>query len=309
MIRRQKSEVGRQKGPSARAKPIINQLMDTPAISRAGSLPLVDRSAQIRTIRATVASVVHYRQLIRSLVAKDLKLKYRGSVLGFLWSLVSPLLMLGVYTLAFKYIMHVTTEGFVFLLLVGILAWNFFVGSLVMSTGAIVDNAGLLKSVLFPRAVLPIASVMFNFAQYVLTAGVLIPVMLVIYRVPATPILVLYPFFLFLQLVFITGLALALSAAAAHLRDTRHLLDIALQALFWTTPIVLPLAMVQGKWWRPLVMLSPMSPFVVAYQRVLYYGMWPGTRLTAVAIVYALVALAIGTAIFLRSDRRFSELV
>jgi lipopolysaccharide transport system permease protein len=271
---------------------------------------LVDRSAQIRSVRATAASVLHYRQLIRSLVAKDLKLKYRGSVLGFVWSLVSPLLMLGVYTLAFKYIIYRgnTPEGFVFLLLLGILAWNFFVGSLVMSTGAIVDNAGLLKSVLFPRAVLPISSVLFNFAQYVLTVAVLIPVMVVIYRVPVTPLVVLYPLFLFLQLVFVTGLGLALSAAAAHLRDTRHLLDIALQVLFWTTPIVWPLTMVDAKW-HPLVFLSPMSPFVVAYQRVLYYGTWPGAQATVVAIVYALGALAIGTAFFLHSDRRFSELV
>jgi lipopolysaccharide transport system permease protein len=269
---------------------------------------LVDRSAQIRSVRATAAAVLHYRQLIRSLVAKDLKLKYRGSVLGFLWSLVNPLLMLGVYTLAFTYIMKVRGEGFVFLLLLGILAWNFFVGSLVMSTGAIVDNAGLLKSVLFPRAVLPIASVMFNFAQYVLTAAVLIPVMLLVYRVPITPLIVLYPFFLLLQLVFITGLALTLSAAAAHLRDTRHLLDIALQVLFWTTPIVWSLSLVPDKYQR-LVLLSPMSSFVVAYQRIFYYGRWPGSEVTAVAVLYALAALAIGTAFFLRSDRRFSELV
>lgn len=276
---------------------------------QAASATLVDRAAQIRSVRATAASILHYRQLIRSLVAKDLKLKYRGSVLGFLWSLVSPLLMLGVYTLAFKYILDIRTEGFVFLLLLGILAWNFFVGSLVMSTGAIVDNAGLLKSVLFPRAVLPISSVMFNFAQYVLTAAVLVPAMIAVYGVPVTPLFVLYPVFLFLQLVFVTGLALALSAAAAHLRDTRHLLDIALQALFWMTPIVWSFKEHVPEPWKPLVLLTPMSPFVVAYQRILYYGIWPGAEVTALAAVYALVALAIGTAVFLRSDRRFSELV
>jgi lipopolysaccharide transport system permease protein len=115
--------------------------------------------------------------------------------------------------------------------------------------------------------------------------------------------------FLLLQLCFITGLALALSAAAAHLRDTRHLLDIALQVLFWTTPIVWPLTLVLGRSWAPLVLLSPMSPFVVAYQRVLYYGTWPGTGVTVLAVAYALAALAIGTAFFLHSDRRFSELV
>lgn len=270
---------------------------------------LVDRAAQIRSVRATAASILHYRQLIRSLVAKDLKLKYRGSVLGFVWSLVSPLLMLGVYTLAFKYILDIRTEGFVFLLLLGILAWNFFVGSLVMSTGAIVDNAGLLKSVLFPRAVLPIASVMFNFAQYVLTAGVLLPVMVLIYGTAITPLFLLYPVFLMLQLCFITGLALALAAAAAHLRDTRHLLDIALQVLFWTTPIVWSFKDHVPERWQPIALLSPMSPFVVAYQRIFYYGIWPGAQVTAEAFVYALGALAIGTAVFLRSDRRFSELV
>ncbi len=271
------------------------------------SAVLVDRAAQIRSVRATAASILHYRQLIRSLVAKDLKLKYRGSVLCFVWSLLSPLLMLGVYTFVFRIVLQ--NDISVFLLLLGILAWNFFVGSLVMSTGAIVDNAGLLKSVLFPRAVLPIASVMFNFAQYVLTAGVLLPVMVVIYRVPVTPMFLFYPLFLFLQLCFITGLALALSAAAAHLRDTRHLLDIALQVLFWTTPIVWPMTMVLDRWWGKLVLLSPMSPFIVGYQRVLYFGAWPGVLLTSAAVVYALGALAIGTAIFLRSDRRFSELV
>lgn len=276
---------------------------------QAASGPLVDRAAQIRSVRATAASILHYRQLIRSLVAKDLKLKYRGSVLGFVWSLVSPLLMLGVYTLAFKYIIGNTPEGFVFLLLLGILAWNFFVGALVMSTGAIVDNAGLLKSVLFPRAVLPISSVMFNFAQYVLTAVVLVPAMIVIYRVPVTPLFVLYPVFLFLQLVFVTGLALALSAAAAHLRDTRHLLDIALQALFWTTPIVWSFKDKVPARWQPIALLSPMSPFIVAYQRIFYYGEWPGAEATVLAIVYALGMLAIGAMVFLRSDRRFSELV
>jgi lipopolysaccharide transport system permease protein len=277
-------------------------------VSTSSSAVLVDRSAQIRSVRATAAAVLHYRQLIRSLVAKDLKLKYRGSVLGFLWSLVNPLLMLGVYTLAFTYIMKVKVEGFVFLLLLGILAWNFFVGSLVIATGAIIDSAGLLKSVLFPRAVLPIASVMFNFAQYVLTAGVLIPVMMVVYRVPVTPFVVLYPLFLLLQLVFIIGLALALSAAAAHLRDTRHLLDIALQVLFWTTPIVYSLAQVPKRF-VPLVLLSPMSSFIVAYQRIFYYGIWPGRYVTAIAVAYAVGMLALGTAFFLRSDRRFSELV
>jgi lipopolysaccharide transport system permease protein len=270
-------------------------------VTTAADVILVDRSAQIRSVRATAASVLHYRQLIRSLVAKDLKLKYRGSVLGFVWSLLNPLLMLAVYTFAFSFIMMDASRpaGFVFLLLVAILPWSFFVGSLVMSTGAIVDSAGLLKSVLFPHAVLPIASVMFNFAQYVLTASVLIPVMFIVYRVPLTPMVLLFPVFLLLQLIFIIGLALALSASAARLRDTRHLLDIALQVLFWLTPIIYSFESQVPTRFRSLLLLSPMSSFIVAYQRVLYYGVWPGLEVTVVAVVYAMVAVTVGAACFI----------
>ena len=118
------------------------------------------------TLRAVVASLYSYRELLKNLVLKDLKLKYRGSVFGFLWSLANPLLMIVVYTVAFTYILRVRSEGFVFYLMLGLLSWTFFASSAAMSTGAIVDNAGLLKSVLFPRAILPIATVLFNLAQY-----------------------------------------------------------------------------------------------------------------------------------------------
>ena len=101
---------------------------------------LIDRASETDTVRQTVAAMFRYRELVRHLVAKDLKLKYRGSVLGFVWSLLNPLIMVAVYTIAFKYIIGVKTPKFVFYLLVGILAWNFFVNSLMMATGSIIDN-------------------------------------------------------------------------------------------------------------------------------------------------------------------------
>ena len=104
---------------------------------------------------------------------------------GFLWSLANPLLMIVVYTVAFTYILRIRSEGFVFYLMLGLLSWTFFASSAAMSTGAIVDNAGLLKSVLFPRAILPIGTVLFNLAQYLLTVSVFLPVMMIWYRVAA----------------------------------------------------------------------------------------------------------------------------
>src|SRR5688572_8661077 len=116
---------------------------------------LIDRAARRHTIRAMLASLYDYRGFIRHLVLKDLKLKYRGSIFGFLWSLLNPLMMIVVYATAFGFILRIRTEGFVFYLMLGQLAWTFTASSATMSTGSIVDNAGLLKSVAFPRAILP----------------------------------------------------------------------------------------------------------------------------------------------------------
>lgn len=279
-----------------------------PAAGATADEDLVDRTAERDSLRATLVGLVRYRGLLKHLVLKDLKLKYRGSVFGFMWSLLNPLLMIAVYTTAFRYILNVRTEGFVFLLLIGILAWTFFVNSAMMSTGSIVDNGGLLKSIFFPRAILPIATVLFNFAQYALTALVFLPVMLLLFRkAPAAPML-LYPVFLALQVLFTVGVALILATGTAFFRDIRHLLEIALSMLFWLTPIVYELDNVPERLRLPLL-LSPLSPYVVAYKQMFFYGEWPDRSVWIVAAAYAFGALAIGSALLLAFEDRFAEQV
>jgi lipopolysaccharide transport system permease protein len=267
---------------------------------------LIDRAAALDSFGATVTGLVRYRELIKNLVVKDLKLKYRGSVFGFLWSLANPLLMMALYTVVFTYIIRQPTEGFVFLLLLGILAWTFFANSAMMSTGSIAENGGLLKSVFFPRAILPIATVLFNFVQYALTILVLLPIMLIIFGIaPAAPML-LYPIFLALQVIFTTGIALMLATGTVFFRGIRHLLEIALAILFWTTPIVYELTRVPEALRLPLL-LSPLSPFVVAYKQMFFYRQWPDLSVWVVATVYAFAAFAIGFALLLAHEDRFAE--
>ena len=269
---------------------------------------MVDRSEEMVSLSANLLAVVGYRELLKHLVLKELKLKYRGSVFGFLWSLVNPLLMIVVYTLAFTYILRIRTEGFVFFLLLGILAWTFFASSTMMSTGAITDNAGLLKSVFFPRAILPVATVLFNFAQYLLTAAVFLPLMLALYRVPPSGPMLLFPVFLSLQVAFTVGAGLVVSTATAFFRDVRHLLEIGLAVMFWTTPIVYELNMVPDSMRLP-ILLSPMSPFIVAYQTMFYYREWPDTMIWLIASAYAGVTLVLGVWLFLSFEERFAEQV
>lgn len=267
---------------------------------------LVDRSAEMLTLGGVVTSVWRYRELLKNLVLKDLKLKYRGSVFGFLWSLINPLLMIVVYTIAFTYILNIRSEGFVFYLMLGLLAWTFFNTSAAMSTGAVVDNSGLLKSVLFPRSILPVGTVLFNLAQYLLTVSVFLPTMMLWYQVPLSQQMLLFPVFLGLQVIFTIGLALLLATWTAFFRDVRHLLDVALSMMFWTTPIVYELRQVPEPF-RLAILMSPMSPFVDAYQSIFFYREWPEPMVWVLSITYACTTFVAGAWLFLAFDDRLTE--
>jgi homopolymeric O-antigen transport system permease protein len=269
---------------------------------------LVDASGPSGGMIASLTALLRFRELIRNLVFKDLKLKYRGSLFGFLWSLVNPLIVVIVYMIAFTKIMQVRSEGFAFLLLLGIVAWTFFANSASMGAGAIVDNAGLLKTVHFPRAVLPISTVLFNLTQYLSTIAVFLPVLLVAYGMPPRPAMLLFPVVVLLQAAMTIGVVLALSAGTAFFRDIRHFLEIALMVMFWTTPIIYDFQAIP-KAWRWPVLLSPMSPFVLAYQQIFYYGRLPDPEVCLLAALYATVGFFGGLAMFTRVQHEFVEQV
>jgi len=265
-----------------------------------------DRAAAAAPVGLGLVRVLRYRELIRNLVIKDLKLKYRGSALGFVWSLANPLAMLVVYSVAFTFILNVRREAFVLFLFVGLLAWTFFASTIAMATGTIADAGGLLKSVRFPRTVMPIATVLFNLAQYLMTFAVLLPVMLVVYQVaPAAPMLA-YPAVLVLLVMFTTGLALIVAVANVYYRDVKHLVDVGLQVMFWATPIVYDINDVPARV-RGLVLLSPMSPYVSALHDIFYRQAWPALPIWLAAIGWSVVMLWVGLTVFLKYEDRLAE--
>ena len=275
------------------------------ALARASVAELVDRADEM-TLGTVLVSLYRYRSLLKVLVLKDLKLKYRGSVFGFLWSLANPLLMIVVYTLAFTFILGMRTKMFAFYLMLGQLAWAFFASSMMMSTASIVDNSGLLRTVVFPRAILPIATVLFNFAQYLLTIGVFLPLMFAWYRIPLVEPMLLFPVVLVLHVAFTIGIALILATITVFFRDVRHLVEVALAVLFWLTPIVYELDRVPERL-RLLILLSPMSPFVIAYQKLLFFREWPEATVCLVAVIYAVGAFVAGVALVLAFEDRLTE--
>lgn len=251
---------------------------------------------------------IHYRSLIKNLVLKDLKLKYRGSVLGVIWSLLRPLLLIGVYTLAFKFVVRIKMENYAFFLLVGLLPWNFFSGAAMASTEAITDNANLIKKVLFPRETLPIATVLFNFAQFLLALIVFIPLFIFMGTFTLQWVTFLFIPLLVFHLLFAIGTAFCLSALTSSFRDVAHLTEVGLVLFFWVTPIIYPITMVpnQFQW---LMKISPLTAFAVSYQDILFWGRIPDLIIMGTVLCWSTAIFFGGYLLFKWYDPAFAELV
>lgn len=248
-----------------------------------------------------------YRDLLRHLVLRDLRHKYKGSSLGFAWSLLHPVVMAAVYTVAFKLIFGSPIERFPLFLLSGLLPWMFFTAALSSASGAIVDNGMLVRKVAFPRVILPLAAIGAQLVQFALMYTVIVP-MLLIFGVGLSPALAGLIPVIVLQVVFTAGLGLVLATAYVYARDTRHLLEIALQIWFWVTPVVYSVALVPDRL-RRWLQWNPMTQFVTSYHDIVVDGRTPSFATFGILLLCAAVAGAAGLLVFDRHQRRFAELV
>ncbi|HTU99322.1 MAG TPA: ABC transporter permease [Luteitalea sp.] len=252
-------------------------------------------------------ALVAYRGLLRGLVQRDLTVKYKGSLLGVAWSLLHPLVMAAVYTLAFRYVVKVPIERFPLFLLSGLLPWMFFAGALGAATSSIADNGTLVRKVAFPRAVLPLAAVASALVQFALMYTVLVPTALVMGGGISFAWAALLPV-MALQAAFTAGLGLLLATAYVFVRDARHLLDVGLQVWFWLTPIVYAASLAPERL-RKWLQLNPMLHFVTAYQEIVTHHVVPSAATFALLLAMATVALSIGWTVFARAQKRFAEYV
>lgn len=252
------------------------------------------------------SSIFTYRELIKNLVLKDLKLKYRDSVLGFFWSLANPLLLILVYGFVFGHILRGGPANYAYFLMVGILPWNFFAQSVMMSTGSVLDNGSLIRKVALPMEVFPVATVLFNLVQYFLALIVFFPMAFLFFKVPiAWSWLNFFPI-LTLQIIFTLGLCFILSTLTVFYRDFRHFTEILLLLLFWLTPIIYDVQAVPPSL-RAVLYMNPLSYFILAYQDALYHNIisYPDRFLTIFSLSF--LSLALGYSLFVRFKMRFPE--
>ena len=223
---------------------------------------------------SNLANLIRYRGLIQSLVARELKARYRGSVLGFFWSFINPLLLLSIYTFVFTVILpnqNKVTQPYSLFMFCGILPWNWFASSLLEASNALVAGGNLIKKVLFPAEILPIVNVLANMVHFFL--GLLILAAFVIgYRHWPDPAgLVWFPVAVIVQLVFTTALALFFAALTVHFRDIRDLLSNLLMFWFFATPIIYPWLDPNVIAYRRLFDLNPFTHLAVSYQEILFF--------------------------------------
>ena len=222
---------------------------------------------------ANLRNLVRYRGLVQSLVARELKARYRGSVLGFFWSFINPLLLLLIYSFVFSFVIErgeSDLEPYALFMFCGILPWTWFSSSLSESASVLMTGGNLIKKVLFPAEVLPIVTVLANMVHFLL--GLPILVIFLLYYKPVPPVLELvwFPVAVLVQLVLTLGLALVLSALTVHFRDIKDILANVLTFWFFATPIIYSMPQVPGRahW---MLNLNPFTHLAITYQEILFY--------------------------------------
>ncbi len=260
--------------------------------------------------------LIRYKGLLRTLVVRELKARYRGSVLGFFWSLVNPLLLLAVYTFVFSFIFQPRVKGaepYTLFLMTGLFPWIWVSTSLLEGSQSLTANSGLIRKSVFPAEVLPMVSVLANLVHFLFALPILAGGLLV-GRWMGHPVggwtALLLPVLVVIQLFAISGLTLGLAALNVHFKDVKDILNNLMALLFYLTPIIFPLAWITlaplhwvVKW------LNPFTPYTVAYQALLFHHTLPTAELLVQMVAWSLVAWAGGTWLFERLSDSLVEAV
>lgn len=252
-----------------------------------------------------VKEIYQYREMLKNMVKKDLRTRYKGSVLGFLWTFVNPLFQLVIYTVIFSNIMRMNIDKFHMFLFVALLPWIFFSTSLQVSTTSVIANKELVKKIYFPRIILPLSVVVANLMNFIFSFAILFPA-LIISGIGITEAVLWLPLVLLVEFELALAFSVLFAGLNVYFRDLEHLLGIVIMAWFYFTPIVYPVDMVPERL-VPLFNMNPMLHIISAFRDVLYYGKTPDIKMLGVVFVAGFVLLAISSAAFDRLQKNFAE--
>lgn len=271
----------------------------------------VAATGQLRLARAVKSTSAAW-DLLLAVAIRDMKVRYQGTILSYLWWIARPLVLGLVLYFALGRVLRLDIRGsdqfienYGVFLLAGLFPWFWFSGGVQQAAGSFVANGGLLKKVRFPRLVLPLSAVFFNTIQFLLTLPILVGFILVAGVDPDVSWIIGIPLLLVVQLLLIVGLGTLLASLSVFIRDLGPALDVVLLLMFYTSAVIFPLERVPESF-QPIVKLSPITTLLEGWRSVLLFGSVPGTELWP-ALVGTAVAFVLGLTAFRVLERYFAD--
>ncbi len=257
---------------------------------------------------STLREIWQYRELLRMLTVRALKVKYKRSTLGFIWTLLNPLLTVGVLVTVFSYFVKLDVPEYWAFLVSGYFVWNFIQMALTAGTRVMAEHAALAKSIRVPGQIFVLSSVAARFLEFMIELGLVLIALLLVHHGGVPIGFAALPALILIQFVLVTGLVLPIATLAVFYDDVQHILPVLLMVLFYVSPVFYPAELVPQHL-RELYLLNPIADLLGAFQLVLYHGQLPdaGTILSLGAL--SLVTLGVGYAVFERYCRVFVEIL
>jgi len=256
-----------------------------------------------------VRALYRFRELLWIWAGREIKVRYKQSVLGAAWAVLQPLVLMIVFTVVFSYIARVPTGGVPYPIFsyTALLPWTFLATSISFAAPSLVTNMNLVTKVYFPREILPIGSLIAAFVDFLVASVVFLALML-FYRIPLRWTMGWIPVLLLVQIVLTLGVILLLSALCVRFRDIRFVVPLGVQIWMYASPIIYPSSLVPERF-RAAYALNPMVGLIDAYRAAILTGEAPDAWPLAVSAAVALTLLLAGFAYFKRSEATFADII
>ena len=250
-------------------------------------------------------SLYQYRELLKTSISKDVRGKYKNSVLGIIWSFLNPLLQIAVYAIVFPLIMKSSLPNYTVFLCCGLIPWNFFSAAISRTSFTMIENGNIIKKVYFPREILPISVTTSEAINFVISTVIILAFVLG-YGMGITKFIIFYPIILLVQYLLLIGISFIVSSVTVYFRDLQHFIGIVLQLLFYATPIVYaPDSIPQDFQW--ILQFNPMTYIINCYRDIFYYQQMPDFVSLAMVLIGSIILCLIGYFIFNKLQKRFAE--
>ncbi|MDD2376442.1 MAG: ABC transporter permease [Clostridia bacterium] len=250
--------------------------------------------------------IYKYRHMLYTLVKQDIRGRYKGSFLGFLWTLLNPLLLLLVYSTVFQIVFKIDIPNYSIYLFIALMPWNYFANTIAMGTACVSNGGALLKKVYFPREVLPLATVISNTINYFFSAIIIFIALIFFSPIGLSWFALFLPLIVLIQAIFSLGCILILSALNVYVRDVQYIMNPLMMVWFYATPVLYKSDMVPEKY-RFLYDLNPMVKIMDAYRSILYDKTMPSLNWLLAIFIASMIFLWIAYLIFEKLQRRFAE--